>query len=188
MHPTIANITNLVPFPHNLAAHSLHTAYLVSKVIGHFPELTYGLAKDEVIIAAVLHDLAKVNWPERWFTAPLNELSGDEIKEMRLHPVRGAQMAGRLNVSKAVTMLIAEHHERSGGRGYPRSITHPHPASLVISTCDAYAACREHRAYREKSLSVADALREAGRVGCPEAVKVLEHLARGGYYLEQHCS
>ncbi len=173
---------------HDLSAHAQRVACLVSKVLEKRPELANGFATDAIVVAALMHDIGKINWPKKWFSAPFSALTDAEVKAMQLHPIQGANLARQMGASDNVAKLIAEHHERSGGRGYPRSITHPHPASLVISTCDAYAACREHRAYREKSLSVADALREADRVGCPEAVKALEYLARGRYYLEQHCS
>ncbi|MDI6710465.1 MAG: HD domain-containing protein [Bacillota bacterium] len=159
--------------------HSRRVAELVGHVLECEPRLGGGLSRETVVLAAFLHDLGKSAWAGDLFTAPLHELGQAARDAMRAHPLVGADLAASLGVTPDVRALIAQHHERAGGAAYPRGVTDPHPAALLIGACDAFCACLEARPYRPEPLPVYEALREAAKVGAPEVVELLSDLPHG---------
>lgn len=169
----------------NLLDHSRRVAHAVARVLQLEPDLANGLSRDEIVLAALLHDLGKVMWPREYFSVPLRLLADSDRQAMQSHPLVGADLAWRIGTPEGVVALIEQHHERPGGTGYPRRISNPHPAALLIGACDAFVACLEPRPYRSKPLSRDEALREAAKVGLDAAVKALEKEHRtGGFRLE----
>ena len=73
---------------------------------------------------------------------------------MHAHPHLGADYLRVRNdgLSREALLVIAQHHERHDGRGYPlglagRDIS---PRAALVSVADAYIAMREHRAYANR--------------------------------------
>lgn len=170
----------------NLVDHSRRVAHAVARVLQLEPDLADGLSRDEVVLAALLHDLGKVTWPEKYSSVPLRLLADSDRRAMRSHPLVGADLARGIGAPEGVAALIEQHHERRGGGGYPHGLTDPHPAALLIGTCDAYAACLEPRAYRSEPLSKDEALREAAKVGLQGVAELLDREHRtGGFGLDE---
>jgi len=163
-----------------LLAHAGRVAELVGRVLECEPRLAGSLSRETVVLAAFLHDLGKSAWAGDLFTAPLHELGQAARDAMRAHPLVGADLAASLGVTPDVRALIAQHHERAGGGGYPRNLADPHPAALLIGACDAFCACLEPRPYRPEPLPRFEAVREAAKVGTPEVVRVLDDLSHTG--------
>lgn len=159
-----------------LLQHSLRVAELTADVLLQNPKLTGNIAPKNIVIAALLHDLGKTKWDKELFIKPYHQLTFEQHYHMQQHPIIGAEIARELNISEDIIMLIEQHHERDGGQGYPNGIKDPHPAALLIGTCDAYAACRETRAYRPEPLPKCEALREAARVSCEAIARILEKI------------
>lgn len=177
MKHIIAKATKLMKLKqHGLLFHSQHVMHLVGQVIEQAPQLTSGYTKSDIMAAAFLHDIGKIEWLGAWFVAPMRHLLESHIEQMRQHPIRSAAIAARFGAPENIIRLIIEHHERSDSRGYPRGVI-PHPASLLIATCDVYAACRETRPYRPRPLTVKEALIEAEKVGCQPAADALKNLS-----------
>lgn len=137
----------MAPFS-GLFEHSRSVALLVSMCLQKRPGLAGELLSEDVILAAFLHDLGKVNWPEAFFVLPRRKLGKADWWLIRAHPLAGANLAREIGAPEIVVELIRQHHESPGGKGYPQMIE-PHRASLLIAACDAYCACLEERPYRE---------------------------------------
>lgn len=161
-----------------LLTHSCRVAGLVAGVLERDPGLAGGVDPELVVQAAFLHDLGKTEWPEDYFTKPHYLLSHAEHSIIQDHPLAGARLARELGAAEIVQVLIEQHHERRNGDGYPRKLTDPHPAALLIGACDAYAACLEPRTYRPEPLPAFEALREASKVGCEAVARILETRGR----------
>ncbi len=162
--------------PERLLNHSRRVASLVAQVLQRDPGLANGYSEDEIILAAFLHDLGKLYWPEEFFSKPPYLLKHADFFLMESHPLGSANLARQLGAPENVAMLIEQHHEKKGGGGYPNKLTDPDPAALVIGTCDAYAACLEPRVYRPECLSREQALKEAEKVGCARSLAILKDL------------
>jgi putative nucleotidyltransferase with HDIG domain len=111
-----------------------------------------GLPSDMVTmirLAALLHDIGKIGTPEH-ILHKVGELSPDEMKKMREHPLIGARMLEGLPRMKQIAVWICSHHERHDGSGYPYGVKGeaiPLPAR-IISLADNFDALTSDRAYR----------------------------------------
>ena len=138
-------------------------------------ELEYGF---------LLHDLGKIGVPDALVlkSGPLDE---DEMETMRRHVELGEQIVARIPyLGGLARQVIAAHHERWDGNGYPRGLAGediPLPAR-IFAVVDAFDAMTNDRPYR-KALAVEEALREirsgAGTQFDPDVVRAFAALVNG---------
>lgn len=106
-------------------------------------------------IAALFHDIGKVNVPKEILTKP-DRLSAQEYEVLRRHPYQGAEMLtrikglGKLPIRAIIVAL--EHHMGTNLSGYPRiSIKRRiNLFSEIIAIADVFDAMTTSRAYRKK--------------------------------------
>jgi HD-GYP domain-containing protein (c-di-GMP phosphodiesterase class II) len=137
------------------------------------PELEYGF---------LLHDLGKIGIPDAILLKP-GALTEREMDEMRYHPILGERIVSRVPyLGGVVRQVVAAHHERWDGNGYPRGLAGeriPLPAR-IFSVADAFDAMTSDRPYRQ-ALSFFVALGEissgAGKQFDPEIAEAFISLA-----------
>jgi diguanylate cyclase (GGDEF)-like protein len=114
-------------------------------------------------MAAMLHDVGKVGIPDSILrkSGPLTE---EEFDQMRLAPVTGAELVGRVEGLGAIVPWIYHAHEHMDGSGYPEGLRGDAIplASRIIAVADAFDAMTTNRPYRA-ALSREDALAELHR-------------------------
>jgi putative nucleotidyltransferase with HDIG domain len=72
-------------------------------------------------LGAFLHDIGKIgNEPYRFADDEI--VARDRENEQRAHPEIGAKMVGPLGLPAAAGQIIAYHHERWDGSGYPHGL------------------------------------------------------------------
>jgi HD-GYP domain-containing protein (c-di-GMP phosphodiesterase class II) len=105
------------------------------------PELKYGF---------LLHDLGKIGIRDAVLLKP-GSLTPDEFEEMRFHVVLGERiLAGIPYLSGLARKVVAAHHERWDGTGYPRGragVEIP-LAARIFAVADAFDAMTNDRPYR----------------------------------------
>lgn len=136
---------------------------------------------------APMHDIGKVGIEDSILLKP-GKLSDDEWKEMRKHPVIGADVLRRCEaqVNKAgysmfkVGIEIAEgHHEKYDGTGYPyqRKGREIPLSARIVALADVFDALTSRRPYKE-AWSVEKAIKlideESGKHFDPNVVKVFK--------------
>ncbi len=93
----------------NVAALSRRTAVAMS-----LPEHEV----DNITVAALLHDIGKISIPDSILLKKEDDLTDYEIREYRLHPVRGQVTVDTIEGFQEIGILIRHHHENVDGSGY----------------------------------------------------------------------
>jgi putative nucleotidyltransferase with HDIG domain len=128
--------------------------------------------------AALLHDLGKVLIPPSILNKP-GKLSEGEWAIVRRHPEIGAELLSKISGFERVREVIATHHERPDGGGYPAGLPSKDSPieACLIAVADAYDAMTTDRPYR-KALSHDKAIEQlnlgAGSQFDPNAVEAVE--------------
>lgn len=113
----------------------------------------------EAVIGGWLHDIGKIGVPDA-ILLKRGRLTGDEAAVMHRHPRLGAALLRDHPLGLLARRVVAEHHERLDGTGYPRGLhgEATGPASRIVAIADAFDAMTSVRPYRaamtpEKALS-----------------------------------
>jgi HD-GYP domain-containing protein (c-di-GMP phosphodiesterase class II) len=137
------------------------------------PELEYGF---------LLHDLGKIGVPDAILLKP-GPLTRREMEEMRYHPILGEKIvAGIPYLNGVARQVVAAHHERWDGGGYPRGFAGARiPLSArIFAVADAFDAMTNDRPYRKAltfQVSVSEIVMGAGTQFDPELVDAFVELA-----------
>jgi len=121
-----------------------------------------GLSRLEIAaleLGARLHDIGKIAVPDSILHKPA-ELDPEEWQKMRQHPARGAAMVRKLRLPEGAALVVAQHHERWDGTGYPGRLAGEEISlpTRVFSVIDAFDAITSDRVYR-RSAPYEEALR-----------------------------
>ncbi|USD65598.1 HD-GYP domain-containing protein [Vibrio sp. SCSIO 43136] len=118
--------------------HSLNVA-VISMMIAKSKGMPAEQIK-ELAFAALFHDMGKVRIP----AAILNKntaYTAPEENYYKLHPKYGLDLASKIDgFEDAVLKVIAQHHERIDGSGYPDGLKGDdiHPYSQIVGLANAY--------------------------------------------------
>jgi two-component system, cell cycle response regulator len=141
-----------------------------------------GSERDDIVVAARLHDIGKVAVPREILEKP-GSLTPTEWAAIRRHTVVGEQILRAVPEMAPAAKLVRHSHERWDGDGYPDRLAGDEIplGSRIIFCADAFHAIRSDRSYRA-GVSAPAALDEI--VGCastqfdPDVVMALELTAR----------
>ena len=129
-------------------AHNYRVAWISAK-LGESVGLS-GSAMQELIAGSFLHDAGKIGIPDAILLKP-GKLTPDEMDTMRTHVAMGEQIvtgAGWLDGGKEV---VASHHEKWDGSGYPRQLAgEAIPlVARIFAIADVFDALCSRRPYKE---------------------------------------
>jgi putative nucleotidyltransferase with HDIG domain len=102
-------------------------------------------------LAALMHDIGKVNTPPEVLNKP-DKLTKGEFDVMKRHVVDGAHILRRTPDMPALAPVVAfEHHLKQDLSGYPENVGHRdlNLCTMIVSIADVFDALRSTRPYRE---------------------------------------
>jgi putative nucleotidyltransferase with HDIG domain len=119
--------------------------------------------KLEVLFYATLfHDIGKIHTPIEILNKP-GRLTNEEYEIIKKHPLDGSKMVEG-TYFKNLSEIIAQHHERLDGKGYPHGLKEDEILieAKIIAVSDCYDAMTSDRPYR-KGLAPELAVKELQR-------------------------
>ena len=152
-------VQQIKQFDRSLAAHALDTCVL-SLIVAVETGLDEG-GLQNLGAGALLHDIGYVRLPrnlvrKRW------DCSESERRLLEQHPKLGlALLANQRELPEEVTRIVAEHHERGDGSGFPARLTQDAiaRAATVVGIVDVYDGMVSRRSGRPAMLPH-DAIRQ----------------------------
>jgi HD-GYP domain-containing protein (c-di-GMP phosphodiesterase class II) len=107
--------------------------------------------REEIYIAALLHDVGKVGIPDAILNKP-GPLSRAEYEIMKQHPVLGAKIMCPIKKLENVIPGMLQHHELWDGSGYPEGIKGEDISlsARIIGVADTFDAMTTDRPYQKK--------------------------------------
>jgi two-component system cell cycle response regulator len=114
--------------------------------------LALGLSEEEAgqaYIAGLLHDVGKIGLPD-WLLRKPGPLNGREWEAMTTHPERGAVLLSEVEDVRDVAPIVATHHERWDGSGYPFGLAGERIplGARIVGVVDALVSMTAPRSYR----------------------------------------
>jgi HD-GYP domain-containing protein (c-di-GMP phosphodiesterase class II) len=110
----------------------------------------HGTRMQELIVGSFLHDVGKIGIPENILLKP-STLSPEETRVMRTHVGMGEDIVAGAGWLAGGQAVVANHHEKWDGTGYPRGISGkdiPLVARL-FAIADVFDALCSRRPYKE---------------------------------------
>ncbi|HZX31487.1 MAG TPA: HD domain-containing phosphohydrolase [Rhodocyclaceae bacterium] len=123
----------------------------VSSLAGAIAE-AMGLPPAEVTgirVGAAIHDIGKIQVPSEFLSMP-RRLSEPEFDLIKAHVEAGIEILGDVSFPWPIADMIAQHHERLDGSGYPRGLKGEEIslAARIIAVADVVEAMSSDRPYR----------------------------------------
>ncbi len=100
--------------------------------------------------AAFLHDIGKIGVPSSILDKP-DRLTDEEFKLIKEHPLIGWRILEPIETYSDVLHIIAQHHEKFNGKGYPFGISGDEIVlgARILAVADVYDAVISDRPYRD---------------------------------------
>ncbi len=100
----------------------------------------------DLYFAALLHDLGRLTLPSE-ISHKQGPLKGEEYALVQCHPRMGAELLEPIPFLRVPAVLIAHHHERWDGAGYPYGLRGPFIplGSRILAVADTFDALTSER-------------------------------------------
>jgi response regulator RpfG family c-di-GMP phosphodiesterase len=144
-----------------------------------------GLSRDgmrDLELGALLHDVGKIGVPDAILHKP-SDLDETEWAKMRLHPLHGQNILRNIPFLKGAARIVAQHHERWDGSGYPKALRGEaiDIGARIFAVIDAFDAMISERVFRD-SKTYEEARSEiekyAGTQFDPMVVEAFKHVPK----------
>ncbi len=139
-------------------------------------------------IGGLLHDIGKIGTYEDILNKP-GKLTAEENKQLRKHPIKGAEILSNIRQFEHIIPIVRHHHEFYDGTGYPDGLKGeaiPLEARIltVADTVDAMASDRPYRKGLPMDVIFDELRRFSGKQFDPEVVRAFLELSQeknGGF-------
>ena len=163
----------------HLAGHSHRVANLARALAQQM-----GMSEAEIqdiVFASLLHDIGKIGFSDKLLEKPFSSLSSEERLQVMKHPATGQIALMSLDKLKTAADLIAAHHERFDGSGFPHSLSGDEIAlgARILAVANDYDALQYGTIFPQKytaAMAGEFIVKSAGLRYDPAVVKVFKHV------------
>ena len=148
-------IDTISAFNKFLEAKDMYTSGHASRVLKYSELIGEGLhlsqdRMDNLRNAAILHDIGKIGIDDSILKKP-SSLSLEEYNTIKSHVTIGAEIIDGIDFLKGISKIVAQHHERPDGMGYPYGLKQSDICieASILSIADVYDAMISDRPYRK---------------------------------------
>jgi putative nucleotidyltransferase with HDIG domain len=131
-----------------------HTAGHQRRVtdLAHAMAVELGLSGEQsrvVRVAGMLHDVGKMLIPGELLNKP-GRLTDTEFETVKSHSRAGSEMLKEMKVPSPIVDIVAQHHERMDGSGYPSGLKGDQSAleARILAVADVVEAMTSDQPYR----------------------------------------
>lgn len=139
----------------------------------------------DIFIAALLHDIGKIGFPDTLLGTPLTALHGEALGQFRKHPVRAAELLMPLEELRGSAAILRGQLERFDGTGFPDGVAGlaiPVGARILALAADYYNLQQGAMVQRHVSAEGAKSLiiGASGTRYDPHVVAAFRQIVEGG--------
>lgn len=129
-------------------AHNYRVAWIAARIGEHM-----GLVNDamqSLIVGSFLHDVGKIGIPDAILLKP-GRLDNTEMGTMRTHVAQGENIVGGIDWLVGAHDVVAAHHEKWDGSGYPRQLRGEAipVVARIFAVADVFDALCSKRPYKD---------------------------------------
>ncbi len=126
--------------------------------------------------AAILHDIGKIGIDDSILKKP-SSLSNEEYMTIKDHVKIGAEIIDGIDFLKGISKIVAQHHERPDGLGYPNGLKASEICieASILSVADVYDAMISDRPYRKglpTDVAISELRKNAGTQFNPDLIEI----------------
>lgn len=138
----------------------------------------------EIKIAAQLHDIGKIGFPDGILSKPPSTMTHVERQRYELHPRLGFKLLSAHRGFESIAKIILQHHERLDGSGFPMHLQGKEilPGAAIIGPIDFYHNLLFRRK-KDKTFSPTSAVKSASVGSIMDSTQ--SSFARAMNYLHQ---
>jgi HD-GYP domain-containing protein (c-di-GMP phosphodiesterase class II) len=129
-------------------AHNFRVAWIAARIAEAMG--LEGRQMQSLIVGSFLHDIGKISIPDAILRKP-GELDPQEFEIMHTHVAQGEDIVGGIGWLDEAKAIVASHHEKWDGSGYPRHLAgEAIPlAARIFAVADVFDALCSRRPYKE---------------------------------------
>lgn len=129
-------------------AHNYRVAWIAGSIAEKFG--FRGSKMQSLIVGSFLHDVGKIGIPDAILLKP-GPLDHDELAIMQTHVQLGEEIVTGIGWLEGANEVVAGHHERWDGTGYPRRLKGEYIplAARIFAVADVFDALCSRRPYKE---------------------------------------
>ncbi len=171
-------------------AHNYRVAWIAARIAECMG--VSGNAMQALIVGSFLHDVGKIGIPDAILLKP-GKLDDAELSTMRTHVAQGEQIVTGMGWLDGANAVVAAHHEKWDGTGYPRHLKGEEipQAARIFAVADVFDALCSKRPYKEPMpfASVMDILeKDTGSHFDPAVMAVFRSMAKEIFETIEHCN
>jgi len=141
----------------------------------------------KIEIAGLLHDIGNIGI-DKYIIFKQDTLTPHEYELVKKHPALGAKMLSSIKELKDVAAIVAQHHEKVNGKGYPKGLDRRNiqKGARIISIAEAYDSMISPHSYKtpvSKEIAVNEIIQKRGAQFDSDIVEHFVRIVNNGFHL-----